>query len=117
MFKDCKCGRSIPRQWTRCGECEQARTRVATEQMLEVSTYRDKVKRRHQITVALARLRPRPKVEEVLAKPPVVLATDGEQAIHRIMEQHRIMLGRKRIRKAQHDLVGPALRDWMEDLT
>ena len=101
MFKDCKkCGRSIPKDWPRCGECQALREKVATKQQLEGNAYRDKVALRHRVVAGIMRRRPKPVV--------------GQLSVRRILEQKRLMDGRKAIRKAQHKLVAPALKEWME---
>ncbi len=55
--KECRCGnRRIPKDWPRCGECAEARSRVEFAHNTEPG-YRDKRTLRHQLVAALTKLR------------------------------------------------------------
>ena len=130
-MKDCKlCGRRIPKEWARCGECAVARERVEAEHTLEGESYRKKVVARHSALTTLSGLRPKPVKETETEEPkrstgtrrpkettvPRRMAISLEQRpILRILETNRIMRARGSVRKAQHRHVKTALREWMSE--
>ena len=126
MFKDCRCGRSIPSQWPMCGECKLVRTKVDVAQRMEGPRYRRKVALRAKCTLTLAQLRRPDETDEANA----VELTEEEQAVseaERIVNEAqeqalkvlfiiRLQKQMKLRRKLQHDNLAPALKEWMEDI-
>lgn len=130
MFKDCKCGeRRIPRDWVRCGECQQIRDGVASMHALEAATYRKKVSLRHKLLVGYSAMHPKPVVEKE-SKPSATSrrnrrvsdaphysydVKEAQRFILRIIEQNRLNRVIHGVRRAQHDMIAPALKEWMEE--
>jgi len=126
LFKDCKCGQRMLRDMKRCGECQEAQQRVDATQTIEGNTYRRKVAKRHSALTTLAGMRPTPITEAEKSEtvksgtkrstgtPPVATPVSDEQRIIlRIVETNRIMNARRRVRKAEHNRVSVALKEWM----
>ena len=110
MFKDCKCGRSIPREWTRCGECTEKRSVVDMHQRMEGSSYRKKVR----IRSALARLRGEATAKVAPTPEQEVLKETQESALL-VVQRLRETRQRKLRTQFTHDNLAPALKAWMED--
>lgn len=110
MFKDCKCGRSIPKEWPRCGECTQKRSQVDMQQRMEGQGYRDKVAKRSKVTQLIAAMRsdgkPDSEQEEIKA---------AQEGIRQTIQRLRVNDQRKLRQQFAHDNLAPALKDWMED--
>ena len=95
---DCKCGRSIPKQWKRCGECAERRSLVESMQSRDGVNYDDKVSLRHKVALSLTKMRDTPKqvtASEILS----TLRNKNQRAMRQ---------------QFAHDNLAPALKRWME---
>lgn len=91
-MRDCKCGRSIPKEWTRCAEC----AKVAFD--IGESRQEDEIALRHKLTLSIARMRgetPAKTVDKILA----VKQANSQRAL---------------AQKYAHENLAPALKKWME---
>ena len=129
-YRKCRCGVDIPSVLERCDECRQRRIEVEANLYVtgDLLSHRVKVRRRQQILMSAMRHRPAsepPKPEETTSKPktgpkpesvPVVRypITDEAQAeVLRIVERKRILVARRRVNKAQHEMIPVAVKEWL----
>jgi len=88
MFKDCKCGRSIPAEWPRCGECAQKRTKAEMRQRMEGKRYDDKVSLRHSLAQSVAVMRGKGTQTE----PQAPSASEAAVEIERFLQRKRAIM-------------------------
>ena len=121
MFHDCKrCGRSIPADWQRCGECEDVRDILYG--LHSVTNHDERRRLRFKGALALARMRRVPVTEaptrNAPSKPkpttePVRTPISNESAfqiLSNVRHRHAI----KMRRGFTHENVRPSIEAWLE---
>ena len=101
-----ECGRSIPKEWKRCGECQDIRTLAIHKESLEGDGYRDKVANRHKLALSIAKMRNEHTVNEVVS--------DEALSLTRMLMRQGVKIENALRKEFTHANVAPAIERFMK---